>query len=98
MCVVDDHDRARSHGREADEKAAKDIGGGGSAAEQHDREALALAEELDMRPLVARCHLALGSLGPQRGAPRARQHHIATASTMFRELGMLFWSEQAERS
>ena len=34
----------------------------------------------------------------QRGAPRARQHHIATASTMFRELGMLFWSEQAERS
>jgi tetratricopeptide (TPR) repeat protein len=31
-------------------------------AEAHYREALALAEELGMRPLQAHCHLALGSL------------------------------------
>ncbi len=32
------------------------------AAESHYRQALALGEELDMRPLVAHCHLGLGDL------------------------------------
>ena len=38
------------------------------------RQALALAEELGMRPLVAHCHLSLGKLyattGPPRRGPR----------------------------
>ncbi len=78
------------------EIAANDIDGNGSAAEEHYREALALAEEIGMRPLVAQCHLALATLGRQRGEPRARREHLATASAMFHELGMLSWSERAE--
>jgi len=78
------------------EIAAKDIGGDGSAAQQHLHEALALAEELGMRPLVAQCHLALATLSRQRGEPRASQQHLDTASAMFHELGMQSWSERAE--
>jgi len=78
------------------EIAAKEIDGDCSAAERHHREALALAEELGMRPLVAQCHLALATLGRQRGEPRVSQHHVATALAMFRELGMPGWSKKAE--
>jgi tetratricopeptide (TPR) repeat protein len=35
---------------------------GSELAEAHYRQALALAEELGMRPLVAHCHLGLGKL------------------------------------
>jgi DNA-binding SARP family transcriptional activator len=77
------------------EIAAKNIDGNGSAAEGLYREALALAEEIGMRPLVAQCHLALATLGRQRGEPRACREHLATASEMFHELGMQSWSERA---
>src|SRR5262245_52808491 len=74
--------------------AAKETGGDGSAAEQHLREALALAEEIGMRPLVAQCHLALATLS--HGEPRAGRQHLATALVMFQELGMPSWSERTE--
>ena len=48
------------------------------AAEAHYRQALALADELGMRPLVAHCHLGLGKLyrrtGERREGPRAPHH------------------------
>ena len=40
-------------------------------AETHYRQALALAEELGMRPLVAHCHLGLGKLYRRTGKRRA---------------------------
>jgi class 3 adenylate cyclase len=63
-------------------------------AEGHYRDALALAEGLGMRPLVAHCHLGLGKLyWRTRGQA---QEHVATAKTMYRDMDMRFWLEQAE--
>jgi tetratricopeptide (TPR) repeat protein len=60
------------------------------------REALALAAELGMRPLIAHCHLGLGKLYRRTGKRPEAQEHLATATTMYREMGMRFWLEQAE--
>jgi hypothetical protein len=68
-----------------------------ATAEEHYAAALALASELGMRPLVANCHLGLGTLR-QRGAKQKQVFgHLSTATTMFREMGMTVWQEQAER-
>jgi DNA-binding SARP family transcriptional activator len=75
--------------------AAKSGEGGGSAAQRDFRDALALAEELGMRPLVALCDLALARLARQRHDRPAHEEHLATAATMFRELGMPFWQARA---
>ncbi len=66
------------------------------AAEGHYREALALAEELGMRPLVAHCHLGLGTLYGRIGKRQESQEHLSTATAMFREMDMRFWLEKAE--
>jgi tetratricopeptide (TPR) repeat protein len=55
------------------------------------RQALALAEELGMRPLEARCQLGLGSLNRQRGDPVKARACLATATAAFREMAMEFW-------
>jgi class 3 adenylate cyclase/tetratricopeptide (TPR) repeat protein len=65
-------------------------------AQAHYRQAVALAEELGMRPLVAHCHLGLGKLYRRTG-DRAKAHeHLMTASAMYREMDMAFWLEKAE--
>ena len=66
------------------------------AAEAHFRQALALAEELSLRPLVAHCHLGLGKLYRRTGDQRRPQEHLTTATTMYREMDMSFWLEKAE--
>jgi predicted ATPase/class 3 adenylate cyclase len=65
-------------------------------AEAHYHQALALAEELGMRPLQAHCHHGLGQLYGQTG--QREQAHIAlsTAITMYRSMEMTFWLPQAE--
>jgi class 3 adenylate cyclase/tetratricopeptide (TPR) repeat protein len=65
-------------------------------AERHYRDALALASELGMRPLVAHCHLGLGKLYRRTGKRDQAQEHFTTAATMYREMDMRFWLEQAE--
>jgi class 3 adenylate cyclase/tetratricopeptide (TPR) repeat protein len=65
-------------------------------AEEHYREALALADELGMRPLVAHCHLGLAKLSRRTGKREQAQEHLTTATAMFREMGMTYWLEQAE--
>ena len=67
----------------------------GEGAEQY-RGALALATHLGMRPLVAHCHLGLGKLsGRTRKQDQARAH-LTSATTMYREMGMTYWLEEAE--
>jgi class 3 adenylate cyclase/tetratricopeptide (TPR) repeat protein len=66
------------------------------SGEAHYRQALALAEELGMRPLVAHCHLGLGKLYQRTGKREDAQRHLATATTMYREMDMGFWLEKAE--
>jgi tetratricopeptide (TPR) repeat protein len=70
--------------------------GGAEDAGGHYREALALAGELGMRPLVAHCHLGLGKVSRRTGKPHEAQDHLTTATTMYREMDMRFWLEQAE--
>ena len=65
-------------------------------AEAHYRQALALAEELGLRPLMAHCHLGLGRLYRRAGTRQQAREHITTAGTMFGEMDMRFWLEQAE--
>jgi tetratricopeptide (TPR) repeat protein len=67
-----------------------------AAAETHYGAATALASELGMRPLVAHCHLGLGKLYGRTGTREQAQEHLSTATTMYREMDMRFWLEQAE--
>ncbi len=64
-------------------------------AQGHYVEALTLAETLDMRPLVAHCHLGLGRLYPREGKRQETDKHVARAATMYRDIGMRFWQKQA---
>ena len=66
------------------------------SGEVHYREALALAEPRGMRPLVAHCHLGLGKLYRRTGKREQAQEHLTIATTMYREMDMRFWLEQAE--
>ncbi len=65
-------------------------------AEGYYRQALALAEELEMRPLVAHCHLGLGKLSRGPSDRATTEGHLLTATAMYREMGMSFWLEKAE--
>jgi len=48
-----------------------------------------------MRPLVAHCHLGLGKLYRRTGKREQALEHLTTATTMYREMDMRFWQEQA---
>jgi len=67
-----------------------------TVAEAHHRQGLARAEAFGMRPLVAHCHLGLGKLYRRMGERDQAQEHLTTATTMYREMDMRFWPEQAE--
>jgi tetratricopeptide (TPR) repeat protein len=66
-----------------------------ATAESHYRQALPLAHELGMRPLLAHCHLGLGKLGQRAGNRQEAQEHFTTAMTMYREMDMALWLEKA---
>jgi tetratricopeptide (TPR) repeat protein len=51
-------------------------------AEGYYRNALVLAERLDMRPLVAHCHLGLGNLYRRTGNRAKAAEHLSTATTI----------------
>jgi tetratricopeptide (TPR) repeat protein len=65
-------------------------------AETHYRQALALAEELGMRPLIAHCHVGLGKLYRRIGSRQQAEEHLTTATKMMREMEMGLWLEKAE--
>jgi tetratricopeptide (TPR) repeat protein len=66
------------------------------AAQGHYHQGVELARKLGMRPLVAHCHFGLGRLYHRTGRPEQAQEHLATATTMYREMGMTSWLEKAE--
>jgi tetratricopeptide (TPR) repeat protein len=91
--------RLRARGSEAHALClAGDVAstGGAEDAEGYYREALALAGQLGMRPLVAHCHLGLAKLYRRAGKRQEAQEHLTTATTMYRKMDMRFWLEQAE--
>jgi class 3 adenylate cyclase/tetratricopeptide (TPR) repeat protein len=65
-------------------------------AEHHYRQALALAEELGMRPLVAHCHLDLGTLHSRIGRGDQARTDLAAAIALYRAMEMTFWLPRAE--
>jgi class 3 adenylate cyclase len=65
-------------------------------AEAHYQHALALADELGMRPLVAHCHLGLGSLYLKIGRPAQARAELSAAIALYRAMAMTFWLPQAE--
>lgn len=58
---------------------------------------MTLASELEMRPLVAHCHLCLGRLYRRTGRPEQAQEHLTTAAAMYGEMGMMYWLEKVEK-
>jgi tetratricopeptide (TPR) repeat protein len=65
-------------------------------AEAHYQQALALAEELGMRPLQAHCHLRLGQLYGQTGRGEPARAALSAAIDLYRAMEMTFWLPQAE--
>jgi tetratricopeptide (TPR) repeat protein len=66
------------------------------SAEAYYRQALALADELGMRPLVAHCHRGLGThYATIRQWEQARAE-LSTAIQLYRAMDMTFWLPQAE--
>jgi tetratricopeptide (TPR) repeat protein len=65
-------------------------------ATAHYRQALALAEELGMRPLQAHCHRGLGILYAQTGQAEQARVALSAAITLYRAMDMTFWLPQAE--
>ena len=79
-----------------DESTARQASPEVEPAAGHYHQALALAEELGMRPLQAHCHRGLGTLFAKTGRPEQARTALATAIDLYRTLGMMFWLPQAE--
>ena len=77
------------------ESTARQVSPEGEPAAGHYRQALALAEELGMRPLQAHCHRGLGMLYARTGQQQARAVLVA-AIDLYRDMEMTFWLPQAE--
>ena len=65
-------------------------------AEDHYAHAMALANELRMRPLVAHCHVGLGKLYRRTGDYEKAKTQLANGVAMMREMEMGLWLEKAE--
>jgi ATP/maltotriose-dependent transcriptional regulator MalT len=65
-------------------------------AENHYRQALAVAEELGMRPLIAHCHVGLGKLYRRTGNLHQATEHLTTTTAMMQEMEMGIWLVEAE--
>jgi DNA-binding winged helix-turn-helix (wHTH) protein/class 3 adenylate cyclase/tetratricopeptide (TPR) repeat protein len=65
-------------------------------AEASYRQAMALAEELGMRPLQAHCHLAVGTLYAKTSRPELAHVELSAAIELYRAMDMTFWLPQAE--
>ena len=64
--------------------------------EAYYQQALALADELGMRPLQAHCHRGLGTLYAAAGQREQACTELSTAITMYRTMDMIFWLPQTE--
>ena len=65
-------------------------------AEVSYKEALALAQELGMRPLQAHCHLALGDVFAQVNDRSKARSELVAAAELYRVMSMPFWLSKAE--
>jgi tetratricopeptide (TPR) repeat protein len=68
----------------------------GDKAEASYRQALALAGKLRMRPLMAHCHLGLGTLYTNVGQREQACAELSAALDLYRAMDMTFWLSRAE--
>ena len=66
------------------------------ASEDALQQSLSLARELQMRPLEAQCHLALGRLARRAGQDPLARTELTTATSMFGDMDMQSWLQKAE--
>jgi tetratricopeptide (TPR) repeat protein len=66
-------------------------------AENYYRQPMNLADNLGMRPLLARCHFELGQLNRKREKPEEAKKHLNIAISMFREMDMRSYLDEAEK-
>ena len=78
------------------ESTARQASPEGEPAAGHYRQALALAEELGMRPLQAHCHRGLGMLYSKGGQREQARAELETAIALYRAMDMTFWLPQAQ--
>ena len=78
------------------EAAACDAPPNAAQAEAHYRQALALAEELGMRPLQAHGHRSLGTLYATTGQHAQARIALSTAIDMYCTMEMTFWLPETE--
>jgi tetratricopeptide (TPR) repeat protein len=62
----------------------------------HYAKALVLATARGMRPLIAHCHLGLGTVYRRTGNRQQAQEQLANAKAMYREMEMRFWLRKSE--
>jgi tetratricopeptide (TPR) repeat protein len=65
-------------------------------AEAYYLQALALADELGMRPLQAHCHAGLGTLYTTTGQREQARAALSVAIALYRVMEMTFWLTQTE--
>jgi tetratricopeptide (TPR) repeat protein len=78
------------------ETAARGDPSDAEQAETYYCQALALAEELGMRPLQAHCHRGLGTLYAQTGQRELARTALSAALALYRAMDMTFWLPQTE--
>jgi predicted ATPase len=78
------------------EIAAHQSGPDVAMAEAHYGAAMALADELGMRPLQAHCHRGLGTLYAKIGRLEQARAELSTAIDLYRSMDMTFWPPRAE--
>jgi hypothetical protein len=59
-------------------------------------EAIGIAREMGLQPLLGRCQLALGRALARAGGREAGREQLEQAATLFRDMGVRFWLERAE--
>jgi tetratricopeptide (TPR) repeat protein len=67
-----------------------------AAAEGYYQQAIGLAQELGMRPLLAHSHFGLGTLYSHLGQRAPATAALSTAVELYRAMAMTFWFPQAE--
>ena len=90
---------ARERGQRGDEVAALHVLGEAAArnspdigeSERYYLEAIALAAELEMRPLLARSHLGIGRLYVRAGDRERAEDYLLTAMRLFIAMDMPLW-------
>jgi tetratricopeptide (TPR) repeat protein len=78
------------------ESTARQASAEGESAAGHYRQALALAEELGMRPLQAHCHRGMGMLYAQTGQRELARTALSAAIVLYQTMAMTFWLPQTE--